>query len=278
MRHILQILAAVIVLVPIGCRGFAPLIFQPDAFPGPSESAWKPANLKIEDVSFTAADGTKLHGWFVPHPHPRVVVLYAPGNAGNVAYREPFLRKLHELGAATLIVDYRGYGKSEGTPTEDGILQDARAARECLAQRIHVPSEEIIVLGESLGGGVAVDLAAIDGAKGLILLSTFTSLPDVGSHLFPLLPVKTVMRSRLDSINKIGNFRGQLLQAHGDQDELIPYAIGRELFDACPSPDKTFVTLHGQGHNYDWPPELMGALDDFFSRLSANSQSTSTFQ
>jgi fermentation-respiration switch protein FrsA (DUF1100 family) len=142
------------------------LVFQPTEFPPELENR----TIPFEDAEFRSADGTELHGWFADHPDAVAVALFCHGNAGNIASRGNslmILNQRHRL--AVMTFDYRGYGKSEGAPTEKGILADARAARKWLAKRKGVPEHEIVLLGRSLGGAVAVDLAAQDGARGLVL-------------------------------------------------------------------------------------------------------------
>ncbi len=241
------------------------LIFFPNAGP-PSD--WKPPGLTFEDAHFQAPDGARLHGWYVPHPSPRVTVLFAHGNAGNLTLRAGVLHQLHALGADVLIFDYRGYGKSEGSPNEAGILSDTRAARAWLSAKTGVAQNEIILMGRSLGGGVMVDLAAQDGAGGLVLESTFTSLPDVAARVYPWLPVRWLMRNRLESIGKIGDYKGPLLQSHGDADTLIPFDLGEQLFAAAGSRDKQFFVLKGRDHNDRQTPAYYQALDAFFDRVS----------
>lgn len=245
------------------------LIFIPSKYP---DGDWNAAGLPVEDAEFTDADGTKLHGWFVPHDarvgeKPRAVVLIAHGNAGNLTYRTHLLRSFRRAGAASMVFDYRGYGKSEGSPSEEGILADARAARAWLAQRTGVKESAIVLCGESLGGGVAVDLAANDGAAGLILLSTFTSLPDVAARVYPWAPVRWLMRTRLDSLAKIPRYRGPLLQLHGDRDEIIPFDLAQRLFAAAPDAQKRFVTLRGATHNTIPSHAFDDAIKTFFERL-----------
>jgi pimeloyl-ACP methyl ester carboxylesterase len=142
------------------------LIFFPSKYP---DGFWQPRGLHFEDAWFEAADGIKLHGWFVPHDSPRAVVLFAHGNAGNISHREDLFRALNQLGVAVLAYDYRGYGRSEGTPNEAGVVADGRAARKWLAKRASVREQDIVLMGESLGGAVAVALAAEVPARGLIL-------------------------------------------------------------------------------------------------------------
>lgn len=241
------------------------LVFQPSRFP---DGNWRPIGLSVEDAHFTAADDTALHGWYIPHPNPRVHVLYAQGNAGNLTYRLDFLAQLSRLRASVFIFDYRGYGKSQGAPTEAGILMDARAARAWFANRAKIGERDIVLFGESLGGGVMVDLAAEDGARGLILQSTFTSACDVGACAFPWLPVRWLMRTRLDSLSKIGRYDGPLLQIHGDDDTIVPFDLGQQLHAAAIDRQKVFVTAPRTGHNYPWPPAFVAALDQFFERVA----------
>jgi fermentation-respiration switch protein FrsA (DUF1100 family) len=194
-------------------------------------------------------------------------VLYAHGNAGSVSDWRWVLRLFRErLNASILVFDYRGYGKSEGTPHEAGVLEDARAARKWLAHRTGVDETEIVLVGRSLGGAVAVDLAATDGARGLVLENTFTSLPDVAASHFPLLPVRWLMRSRLDSLAKISAYHGPLLQTHGDADRVVPLEQGERLHQAASGP-KQFVVVAGGGHNDPPTAEYMQALERFLSSL-----------
>ena len=233
-----------------------------------AQGDWNPKWLQFEEAHFQAEDGTRLHGWYLEHPRPRAVVLFAHGNAGNLTHRIDIVEQLRwRLHVSVMIFDYRGYGKSRGSPTEQGILQDARAARAWLARRANVAEQEIVLLGRSLGGGVMVDLAARDGARALVLDSTFTSLPDVGAWHYPWLPVRWLMRTRLDSLSKIGQYRGPLLQFHGDADRIVPYELGRRLFQAAPGPRKRFVTLAGHDHNDPLPDRFYRELERFLKDL-----------
>lgn len=240
------------------------MVYQPTAFP----ANFPTDRVPFEDVEFTAADGTRLHGWFADHPDPSGIALICHGNAGNISSRGGslmILNRRHRL--AAFIFDYRGYGNSEGKPDERGILADARAARAWLAKRKNVAEDEIILMGRSLGGAVAVDLAANDGAKGLVLASTFPSLPAVAKNHWPWVPADRLMRQRFDSIGNISNYRGPLLQSHGDADTLIPIELAQELFDAAGDP-KTFITIPGAGHNDPQSEAYREALDRFLEMLS----------
>ena len=250
-------------LAPLECS----LLFPADPFP---QGNWQPVGLAYEDVWFESVDGVRLHGWFVPHPRPRAIALFLHGNAGNITGRASILRTLHDShGLAVMIFDYRGYGRSKGKPNEQGILKDARAARAWLAQRTRVAQRDIVLIGRSLGGGVAVDLAAKDGARGLVLASTFTSLPDAAAHHFPWVPTQWLMSNRLNSLEKIKEYHGPLLQSHGDADQVVPYQLGKRLFDAAPG-RKQFVTIVAAGHNDPWNDEFHKTLDDFLAFIATS--------
>lgn len=223
-----------------------------------------------KEVYFTSDDGKRLHGRFYDHPQRRAVILYCHGNAGSIeswSHAALELNQQHQV--AVFVFDYRGYGKSEGTPSEEGLLLDAKAARRWLAQKAGVKEKDIILLGRSLGGGVAVDLAANDGACGLILESTFSSLPDVAEHHVPWLLPHLNMTQRFNSVDKIKHYHGPLLQCHGEGDRLIPILLARKLYEAAPGP-KCFYTIPGGDHN-DLPNTAFHqALDAFLNTLPSN--------
>jgi hypothetical protein len=199
------------------------------------------------------------------------VILFNHGNGRNITTRRHVIELYRDrMNATVLVYDYRGYGRSDGRPTEAGVLVDARAARRWLATRAGVREGDVVIAGHSLGGGVAVDLAAADGARGLILEGTFTNLPDVAAGHVPLLPVRAVMQARLNSVGKIPAYRGPLLQVHGDADTIVPYALGRRLFAAANEP-KQFVTVPGGGHMHLYTPEYVAALDGFLTMLAEQS-------
>jgi hypothetical protein len=240
-------------------------VFQPLRAP---RGDWnKKDELRAEDAYFLTEDKLQLHGWHLPHEDKVAVVLFAHGNTGNVTTQAETLRLLHDRHRLSVMTfDYRGYGRSEGIPSEEGILRDARAARKWLAWREKIDEKDIVLVGQSLGGGVMVDLAARDGARGLILADTFTSLVDVGRHHAPLLPVDSLMQNRFESVAKIGDYDGPLLQFHGDRDKVIPYRLGRKLFDAANQP-KRLITRTGGGHNDAMTEAQSEALDEFLASL-----------
>ncbi len=213
------------------------LLFFPDKYPS---GDWTPKDLRFEDVYFAADDKTRLHGWYCPCDNPRAVILLAHGNAGHVASRAPWLRYLQSKAKVSIFIfDYRGYGRSEGTPTVDGALQDARAARAKLCEIASIADSKMLLMGESLGGAIAVHLASESAPRALVLQSTFSSLRDVADVHFPKLSW-LVPPSRLNSLNKIVKYHGPLLQSHGDRDQTIPFAIGEKLFGAANEP-KTMI-------------------------------------
>ena len=240
------------------------LIFFPSPYP---EGDWEPHGLDLEDAWFTSPEGLRLHGWYAGREDPRAVVLFCHGNAGNVTHRAETLRTLSEfVGASVLVFDYRGYGHSQGKPNEKGVLADARAARAWLAERAGVAESDVVIMGRSIGGGVAVDLAAKDGARALVLESTFTSVPDLAAHHYPWLPVRRMMRTRLDSVAKIPDYHGPLLASHGDADTIVPYDSGRHLFEAANEPKLFFRIRHGD-HNDPQPRRYYEMLIEFLDRL-----------
>lgn len=265
----LWICALAIGLLGSGCASLSPiaaiehrLAFVPVRYP---LGDWSPEEIQPEDAWFSAADGTKLHGWYVEHPQPRAVVLFCHGNAGNVTFLASMLEGLrHWRNVSVLAFDYRGYGRSAGRPSEAGILQDARAARRWLARRAYVAEEDIVLMGQSLGGAVAIDLAT-DGARGLVLASTFSSFPEVAqSHVS--LPVKSLTTLQFNSLAKIKNYPGPVLISHGDADEIIPFAQGQALYEAIPG-RKRFVQIPDGRHNDPLPLEYWDALDQYLAEL-----------
>lgn len=236
------------------------LIFFPSRFPA---GQWQPHGVDLANVEFTSGDGTTLHAWHLTHPDPQVRLLYCHGNAGNLSDRVWTVKMLRdELQAEVFIFDYRGYGRSEGSPNGKGVLLDGRAAIETFAERAGVDPKEIIPLGRSLGGAVAVDVAVHFSTKAVVLESTFSSMVDVAEFHYPFIPVRWLMRTRLNSVDKIRDYYGRLLQSHGDVDEVVPIQFGQRLFDAAPGPKK-FITTVGCTHNDPPSADYYRALQGF---------------
>jgi uncharacterized protein len=238
------------------------LIYFPMNF---ADDDWSPPGISLEEARFAASDGTKLHGWYVPHENPQAVILFCHGNAGNITHRADTIRMLHHyLDASVLVFDYRGYGRSEGKPDEAGVLADARAARAWLARRAGVSESRIVLMGESLGGAVAVDLST-DGARALILESTFSSMPDVAAFHYPWAPVRLLMKTQFNSAAKIRSYHGPLYQSHGDHDRVVPLKFAQRLFDAANDP-KQFLRVEGADHNDPRSPEYYRKLREFLDK------------
>jgi hypothetical protein len=210
--------------------------------------------LKYEDVTLTTSDGIHLNGWFLPAPEPpntnhpsRITVLFFHGNAGNISHRFEKLEILRDLGVDVFIIDYRGYGRSEGKPTEDGTYRDARAAYEYLTQTRHGGPKTLVVYGESLGSAVAADLASKVEVGGLVLEEAFTSVADVGQKMFPFLPVRWIVRNKYDTLSKMPRIHTPLLILHSRDDEFFDIRHAQRLLAAANEP-KQLVELRG-GHN-----------------------------
>ena len=203
--------------------------------------------LPYEDISFEASDGVKLSGWFIPAENARGVILFCHGNAGNISHRLESIRIFHRLSLDVFIFDYRGYGRSEGKPTERGTYLDAEAAWRYLAEDRQADPARIIIFGRSLGGAVASWLAKAQTAGALIVESAFTSIPDIGADAYPFLPVKLLSRFKYSIVDYIREVRCPVLIVHSRDDELISFNHGRRLFEAANEP-KDFLEISGS-HN-----------------------------
>ncbi|MFH0940548.1 MAG: alpha/beta hydrolase [Candidatus Omnitrophota bacterium] len=203
------------------------------------------AGLDFQDVFFKAAGNVELNGWFIPSKNAKYTVLFCHGNAGNISHRIEKLKFFNELGCNVFIFDYEGYGKSRGKPSEANLYRDARAAYEYLLSRDIAP-DQVIGYGESIGGAVITDLASRQEMKAVILDSTFTSTKDMIRYAYPFLPY-WIFSSRFDSEAKIRNIKVPKLIIHSQDDEIVPFKLGRKLYEVSAQP-KEFLKIHG-GHN-----------------------------
>lgn len=222
--------------------------------------------LAYEDVSIATADGEMLHAWYVAAPDSRGTALFFHGNAGSIAQRIDWLPMFRHLQMNALVVEYRGYGRSSGTPSEQGMYRDAEAALAHLTGARGAAAQDVVLFGESLGGAVAVWLAEKSRPGALVMMSTFTSVPDLAAELYPFLPARLLARFDYDALDRIRRVTCPVLVAHSPQDEIVPYAHGRRLFEAAPEP-KQFLDLGG-GHNdgfiymrREWVDQLGAFLD-----------------
>lgn len=213
-----------------------PLMFTP--------SEW---GMDFEDVFFITSDGVKLNAWLIDAGENTPMILWFHGNAGNIADRVENAKLLFDRGLSLFMVDYRGFGKSEGEPSERGINEDGQSAYSYLLSRGIAPGR-IIVFGRSLGGTVAVSVASCNPCAGVILESTFTNMADMAKRHFPVIPGMGGFKLKFPSIDRIGSIEKPILFIHGDEDELVPYELGRRLFDAAPA-KKEFYTVGGAHHN-----------------------------
>jgi fermentation-respiration switch protein FrsA (DUF1100 family) len=204
-------------------------------------------DLAHEEVVFQSGDGVRLTGWHVPAADARFTVLFCHGNGGNIMHTLDSVELFHEMGLNCFVFDYRGYGASDGTPTEAGTYLDARAAFDWLTQVKRVRAREIIVCGRSLGGSIAAHLAAQVAPAGLVVEGAFTSYPDIGARLYPCLPVRLFARFRYDTLTHLRAVRCPVMVVHSRDDELVPFDLGVRLFDAANQP-KRFVEIAG-GHS-----------------------------
>jgi fermentation-respiration switch protein FrsA (DUF1100 family) len=228
-----------------------------------------PKNLGIpfEEIDFKTADGQTLNGWFAPAKDARITVLYFHGNAGNISHRLHKVKFFHEMGVNFFIFDYRGYGKSTGTPGEKGLYSDAQAAYDYVASRNDVDNNKIVVYGKSLGGPVAADLCVNRKAAALILEGSFASVVLRAQQLYPFLPMRLLVVQKYDTMAKVKHLLIPKLIAHGRQDEVISFHHGEILFGAAAQP-KQFLPFEG-GHNDDIfvvSPAYTDALNTFFRK------------
>ncbi len=222
------------------------LVYLPDAAGGFGPLTPADLGLEYENVRIPTPDGLSLHGWLVHGAGPRVV-LFFHGNAGNVSHRLETIRLFSELGLTVLIIDYRGYGRSEGTPSEAGTYADAEAAWRYLTQERRVAPGEIVVFGRSLGGPIAAQLALRQAPAGLVVESAFTSVTDLASEIYWFLPVRWMSRFRYPTEEFLRDVECPVLIIHGRDDEIVPFAHAKALYAAANEP-RTLLELPG-GHN-----------------------------
>ena len=209
----------------------------------PGQQGWT-----YEDVTFQTEDDEVLHGWWIPSSRERGTLLFLHGNAGNISGRIEVLEPFLQLGLSVLLFDYRGYGRSTGTPSEEGLYQDAEAAWHYLTRAQGRDPSRVVLLGRSLGGGVATWLAGRTQPAALILESTFTSVFAMARKRFPLFPVRLLAKSRYDNLRRVAHLEVPLLVIHSPTDEVVPFSHGRRLYEAAALP-KSFMEIKGAHHN-----------------------------
>ena len=212
------------------------------------EATPRDAGFDYVDVNFETADGLSLHGWYVYADNSRGTVLFLHGNAGNISHRLDSIAIFHELGLDTFIIDYRGYGQSEGKPGEEGTYRDAEAAWEYLVTERGEDPARIVVFGRSIGGAVATWLATKYKPAALIVESSFTSAVEMAARLYPFMPVRLISRLQYPVVDYVARAECPVLIVHSRDDEIIPFAMGKALYEAAPAP-KAFIELAGDHNN-----------------------------
>ncbi len=218
-------------------------------FPGPTVLLTpSSAGLEFREHWIETKDGERLHAWWLPSAEANApIVLFLHGNAGNISHRMDSLRLFHELGLSTLIIDYRGYGLSSGRPDEPGTYLDAQAAYDFLQTHHSVAAQRLIIFGRSLGGGVATWLANHNACTGVIIESSFLSIPTMGQEIYPWMPIRWISRVHYDNAARMASLSCPVLVIHSRDDELIPFRHGQQLHALATSP-KSFLEISGS-HN-----------------------------
>ncbi|NIM19681.1 MAG: alpha/beta fold hydrolase [Candidatus Latescibacteria bacterium] len=248
MRHLMAIVVIIIGAYLLVCLLAFLLQSQMIHFPDRKIVA-TPGLFGVEyrDVFFETEDAVSLHGWFIPLENARACVLFCHGNAGNISHRLDSIRIFRALGLAIFIFDYRSYGRSGGRISEMGLYADARAARRFLVEEEEIDPARIVYFGRSLGSALVVELATHHLPLALIAESCFTSIPDLGRKVYPWLPVRLLSRIHYDSTMRVAGLTCPKLFIHSREDEIVPFSLGRRLFELAPEP-KTFLEISGT-HN-----------------------------
>jgi hypothetical protein len=241
------------------------LIYMPSRQMDCTPEAW---GMAYEDVYLTTEDGVRIHGWYIPCDGAQKSLLFFHGNAGNISHRQGSIAVFHQLGVNVLAIDYRGYGKSQGKPSEAGTYQDASAAWAYLVNEKGVSTEDIISHGRSLGGAIAVWLASERQVGSLIIESSFTSVPELAKDLYPFIPTEKLIKYKYNSREKLNSVSCPVLTVHSREDDIIPYKHGESLYEAAQEP-KTFLDIEGD-HNYGFAQ----SGDIYFSGLKAFMEKT----
>jgi fermentation-respiration switch protein FrsA (DUF1100 family) len=221
-------------------------VYHPEPW---KDQDWKVrSGVPLEDVWFQSGDGTKLFGWYVEAQADRPVILWCHGNAGNIINRLENLRELYRIGLSVFIFDYRGYGRSQGKPSEEGLYQDALGAYDYLTRTRMIRPERIVVFGRSLGAAVAGEVAVQKPAAGLILESAFPSIGAVAKFHYGGVPVHWLLGANFALIDRLPQLSLPKLIIHGEKDDIIPLELGRQVFEAA-KPPKSFYVIEGADHN-----------------------------
>jgi len=250
-RFMLIFIQIIVVLVAVySVLGWSLYFMQPALLYKPVRQVlYTPEELDLdyEEVEFITSDGLALSAWFIPAQNAKTTVLFCHGNGGNIMHRLDTINILYELGLNCFIFDYRGYGNSQGTPTEQGTYLDAQAAYHWLTNDKKISPDNIIIFGRSLGGAIAANLAASVRSKALVVESTFTSYVDIGKKFYPYMPVRWFARFGYQTVDSLKKVNCLVMVVHSSTDDLVPFEFGRELYRVANEPKK-FVEIYGS-HN-----------------------------
>jgi uncharacterized protein len=242
---VIVLAAAIYVLQAIRILYIHPyLVYRPKKI---MEDTPRRAGLEYREIFFKTKDDVLLNAWFIQAKEPKAIALHCHGNSGNISDRIDTIKIYHDMGISFFLFDYRGYGKSEGKPTEKGTYKDVQAAWNYLVKEMGIKPEDIIITGHSLGGSTAFWLAGKVSPKALIIEGSFTSMIDMGKLFFPYLPIRLLVRHRYNSMNHLKKVHCPVLIIHSRDDRLVPFYMGRALYNAA-NPPKRFLEIHGS-HN-----------------------------
>lgn len=264
---LLSLVGAYVTLVLVTYFAQAGMLYLPDLPSRELVASPQEIGLNYENIELRTEDGVRLHGWYIPAVANRGTLLFFHGNAGNISHRLESIRIFHKLKLSVFIFDYRGYGRSEGSPSEAGTQSDARAAWRFLTEERRIAPGKIIFFGRSLGAAVAAQLATQTQPGALIIESAFTSVPDVAAEIYWWLPVRWLTRFDYATRDYVAQGQGPVLVVHSPEDEIIPYRHGEAIFTAAHAP-KEMLRLRG-GHNDGFllsGEHYVQGLDGFLSR------------
>jgi fermentation-respiration switch protein FrsA (DUF1100 family) len=241
------------------------MIFYPMSKLYQTPAQW---GLDYEDVTLQTADNVQLHGWYIPHQQSEQVLLFFHGNAGNISHRRESIEVFHRLGLNVLIIDYRGYGKSKGSPSEQGLYKDADASWRFLIEEKGYAPEQILIFGRSLGGVVAAKLGSEVEARGLMLESTLSSAKDFARDVFTVLSRLVVMRYDFNTVEYVQHVSYPVVVLHSPDDDIMPFRLGEKVYQSANQP-KQFIRMRGD-HNYGFiqsQPEYEQQLESWLKAL-----------
>ena len=221
-------------------------VFQPSEW---TEQDWSQlSGLPLEDIWLTVSSDVRVFGWYIDAGPGKPVLLWCHGNAGNISHRLPNISELYQRGISVMIFDYRGYGKSSGTPSENGLYQDALAAYEFLVTQKAINPKQLVLFGRSLGTSVAGEVARQSSAAGLILEGAFPSIQSMADHHYFGFPASWLVDSTFNLERKLTQISLPILVIHGERDTIVPQKFGEQVFKAAREP-KSWYSVRGAGHN-----------------------------